>query len=162
MRAGNSIILLSALLIAAPVTAQDWEWKGRVSAGQWLEIKGVNGDVRAVASSGLMNLHVLCHHGRNSHHIVEAVFKATARALRQAVEIERQRATLCEIAVRDAGEGLRYAPSDLHAHSEEQQHGRRQDRESVIIADREDQRPDRTGQQQVRIQPCLFFQMEKD
>ena len=41
---------------------------------------------RAVAGSGLMNLHVLCHYGRNSHHIIEAVFKATARALRQAVE----------------------------------------------------------------------------
>jgi imidazoleglycerol-phosphate dehydratase len=43
---------------------------------------------RAVAGSGLMNLHVICHHGRNSHHIIEAVFKATARALRQAVEID--------------------------------------------------------------------------
>ena len=43
---------------------------------------------RAVAGSGLMNLHVLCHYGRNSHHIIEAVFKATARALRQAVELD--------------------------------------------------------------------------
>jgi imidazoleglycerol-phosphate dehydratase len=43
---------------------------------------------RAVAGSGLMNLHVLCHYGRNSHHIIEAVFKAAARALRQAVEID--------------------------------------------------------------------------
>ncbi len=41
---------------------------------------------RAVSSSGLFNLHVLCHHGRNTHHIIEAVFKATARALGQAVE----------------------------------------------------------------------------
>ncbi len=43
---------------------------------------------RAVAGSGLMNLHVLCHYGRNSHHMIEAVFKANARALRQAVEID--------------------------------------------------------------------------
>jgi imidazoleglycerol-phosphate dehydratase len=43
---------------------------------------------RAVAGSGLMNLHVLCHYGRNSHHIIEATFKATARALRQAVELD--------------------------------------------------------------------------
>jgi imidazoleglycerol-phosphate dehydratase len=43
---------------------------------------------RAVAGAGLMNLHVLCHHGRNTHHIIEAVFKATARALRQAVELD--------------------------------------------------------------------------
>jgi imidazoleglycerol-phosphate dehydratase len=41
---------------------------------------------RAVSSSGAFNLHVVCHHGRNTHHIIEAVFKATARALRQAVE----------------------------------------------------------------------------
>lgn len=43
---------------------------------------------RAVAGAGLMNLHVVCHHGSNAHHIIEAVFKATARALRQAVEID--------------------------------------------------------------------------
>src|ERR1051325_6588802 len=43
---------------------------------------------RAAAGSGLMNLHVVCHHGRNSHHIIEAIFKATARALRQAVEYD--------------------------------------------------------------------------
>jgi imidazoleglycerol-phosphate dehydratase len=41
---------------------------------------------RAASSNGLLNLHVLCHHGRNAHHIIEGVFKATARALRQAVE----------------------------------------------------------------------------
>jgi imidazoleglycerol-phosphate dehydratase len=41
---------------------------------------------RAASSSGLFNLHVVCHHGRNTHHIIEGIFKATARALRQAVE----------------------------------------------------------------------------
>jgi len=41
---------------------------------------------QATAANALMNLHVLLHHGRNSHHIAEAVFKATARALRMAVE----------------------------------------------------------------------------
>lgn len=43
---------------------------------------------RAAASHGAFNLHILCHHGRNSHHIVEGIFKASARALRQAVEID--------------------------------------------------------------------------
>ncbi|MCS6851652.1 MAG: imidazoleglycerol-phosphate dehydratase HisB [Gemmataceae bacterium] len=43
---------------------------------------------RAVASAAAMNLHVLCHYGRNTHHIIEAVFKAAARSLRQAVEID--------------------------------------------------------------------------
>jgi imidazoleglycerol-phosphate dehydratase len=43
---------------------------------------------RAVAGSGQMNLHVLCHYGRNTHHIVEGVFKATARALRMALAMD--------------------------------------------------------------------------
>jgi imidazoleglycerol-phosphate dehydratase len=41
---------------------------------------------QAVAANALCNLHVLLHHGRNSHHIAEAVFKSAARALRMAVE----------------------------------------------------------------------------
>jgi imidazoleglycerol-phosphate dehydratase len=43
---------------------------------------------RAVSSAGGMNLHIICHHGHNSHHIIESIFKATARALRRAVEID--------------------------------------------------------------------------
>jgi imidazoleglycerol-phosphate dehydratase len=41
---------------------------------------------RAVAANAALNLHVLCHHGRDTHHIIEGIFKATARALRQALE----------------------------------------------------------------------------
>jgi imidazoleglycerol-phosphate dehydratase len=33
-----------------------------------------------------MTLHVVAHHGHNTHHLIEAIFKATARALRRAVE----------------------------------------------------------------------------
>ena len=39
---------------------------------------------QAVATNALCNLHVLVHYGRNSHHIAEGIFKATARALRMA------------------------------------------------------------------------------
>jgi imidazoleglycerol-phosphate dehydratase len=41
---------------------------------------------RAVSSSGAFALHVVLHHGSNTHHIIEGIFKAIARALRQAVE----------------------------------------------------------------------------
>jgi imidazoleglycerol-phosphate dehydratase len=41
---------------------------------------------RAVSSSATLTLHVVLHHGRNTHHVVEAIFKACARALRAAVE----------------------------------------------------------------------------
>src|SRR5438105_8696691 len=33
---------------------------------------------RAVSSNGSLALHVVCHYGRNTHHIVEGIFKATA------------------------------------------------------------------------------------
>lgn len=38
------------------------------------------------AEAARCNLHIDCLRGRNTHHILEATFKATARALRQAVE----------------------------------------------------------------------------
>lgn len=43
---------------------------------------------QAVSANALMNLHLVLHHGRNSHHIAEGLFKATARALREAVTID--------------------------------------------------------------------------
>ena len=43
---------------------------------------------RAVSSSAAMTLHIVCHHGSNTHHLVEGIFKAAARALRQAVELD--------------------------------------------------------------------------
>ena len=43
---------------------------------------------RAASSTGAFNLHVILHHGRNTHHVIEAIFKATARALRQATEMD--------------------------------------------------------------------------
>jgi len=41
---------------------------------------------QAFAANALCNLHVILHHGRNSHHVAEGIFKASARALRVAVE----------------------------------------------------------------------------
>ena len=41
---------------------------------------------QAFAAQSAANLHIVLHHGANSHHISEAIFKATARALRQALE----------------------------------------------------------------------------
>ena len=40
------------------------------------------------ASNAMCNLHILLIHGRNTHHIAEAIFKATARAIRIACEID--------------------------------------------------------------------------
>jgi imidazoleglycerol-phosphate dehydratase len=40
---------------------------------------------KALSTSAKMNLHISVPYGTNNHHISEAIFKATARALRQAV-----------------------------------------------------------------------------
>lgn len=41
---------------------------------------------RSVAFCGLFNLHVVLHHGTNTHHIIEGIFKSIARSLRTACE----------------------------------------------------------------------------
>jgi imidazoleglycerol-phosphate dehydratase len=43
---------------------------------------------QSLAANARCNLHVLLHHGKNGHHIAEAVFKATARAIRMAAEAD--------------------------------------------------------------------------
>lgn len=45
---------------------------------------------QAFVNNAACNLHVQVHYGRNSHHIAEAIFKATARALRIAVSRDEQ------------------------------------------------------------------------
>ena len=43
---------------------------------------------QAFAVNAACNLHLILHHGRNAHHIAEGLFKAAARAMRMAVEID--------------------------------------------------------------------------
>ncbi len=44
----------------------------------------------AIARSAKMTLHVVQERGKNAHHIIEAVFKAMARAMREAVTIDQK------------------------------------------------------------------------
>jgi len=43
---------------------------------------------KSLATAGKMNLHISVPYGTNNHHIAEAIFKATAKALRQAVSLD--------------------------------------------------------------------------
>jgi len=43
---------------------------------------------KSVATNAKLNLHITVPYGGNNHHIAEAIFKATAKALRQAVSID--------------------------------------------------------------------------
>jgi DUF4097 and DUF4098 domain-containing protein YvlB len=44
--------LVVAFIATTPLAAQDFEWRGRIAAGDEIEIKGVNGDVVAEFTSG--------------------------------------------------------------------------------------------------------------
>src|SRR5438093_2013269 len=50
----RTVLLTTALCVGAvaALTAQDFNWHGRLAAGKRLEVKGVSGDVRAVLASG--------------------------------------------------------------------------------------------------------------
>ena len=54
-----------ALVVAGPATAEDFAWRGRVGAGQTLEIRGVNGGITADASGGEVEVTAV-KRGRNS------------------------------------------------------------------------------------------------
>ncbi|MED4129065.1 MULTISPECIES: imidazoleglycerol-phosphate dehydratase HisB [Shouchella] len=41
-----------------------------------------------LALEARMNVHIIVHYGHNTHHIIEAIFKACARALREAASID--------------------------------------------------------------------------
>ena len=49
------------------------------------DVELVRESLQAIANAGKMNLHVNVPYGDNSHHIAEAIFKALAKALRQAM-----------------------------------------------------------------------------
>ncbi|MDP3910344.1 MAG: hypothetical protein Q8Q14_08115 [Gemmatimonadales bacterium] len=65
----NRVPLIVALLCtaaAASAAAQDFRWSGRLAAGRRLEVKGVNGDVRAVAAAGNEIVVTAAKHARRS------------------------------------------------------------------------------------------------
>ena len=66
-----------------------------------------------LAMEARMNLHVILHYGRNTHHMIEALFKALGRALDEAMRVDPrvtgdsvlQRGACSMIAVIDYGMG---------------------------------------------------------
>jgi imidazoleglycerol-phosphate dehydratase len=54
------------------------------------DVELIDESLRSLANAGKMNLHVNVPYGSNSHHIAEAIFKAVAKALRQAVAVDKQ------------------------------------------------------------------------
>ncbi|PQL20921.1 imidazoleglycerol-phosphate dehydratase HisB [Veillonella denticariosi JCM 15641] len=73
-------------LSGRPYLVFQGEWSTPVLGGNF-ETELVEDFFQAFAMSGAMNLHVRNLYGRNTHHIIESMFKATGRALRKAVTI---------------------------------------------------------------------------
>lgn len=73
-------------LSSRPYLVFQGEWNTPVLGGNF-ETELVEDFFQALAMSGAMNLHVRNLYGRNTHHIIESMFKATGRALRKAVTI---------------------------------------------------------------------------
>jgi DUF4097 and DUF4098 domain-containing protein YvlB len=65
MRTLVTVAVLS-LTALATATAQDFNWHGRIASGKRLEVKGVNGDVRATLTSGAEAVVTARKHARRS------------------------------------------------------------------------------------------------
>jgi imidazoleglycerol-phosphate dehydratase len=92
-RYGHSILPMDETLVTSAIDLGGrpyWVWNVPMPTSRIGEFDSelVADFWHAVSTQGRMNLHVLLHHGRNAHHVSEAVFKATARALRDAVELD--------------------------------------------------------------------------
>jgi imidazoleglycerol-phosphate dehydratase len=92
-RYGHAVLPMDEALVTAAVDLGGrayWVWEVSMPAPKIGEFDSelVADFWHAVSTQGRMNLHVILHHGRNSHHISEAVFKAAARALRDALELD--------------------------------------------------------------------------
>ena len=69
-------------------------WKAAFSSprlGEW-DTELIEHWFHSFAQTAGLTLHVECLYGQNNHHIVESCYKALARALRQAVEIDPRKA----------------------------------------------------------------------
>lgn len=64
----GAVLLAAALLTPATASAQEdtFAWRGRIAAGRAIEIKGVSGDIRAVAATGDEVVVRAVKHGRRS------------------------------------------------------------------------------------------------
>jgi imidazoleglycerol-phosphate dehydratase len=90
-RYGHSVLPMDEALVTAAVDLGGrayWVWDVAMPTPKigTFDSELVADFWQAVGTQARMNLHVILHHGRNSHHISEAVFKAVARALRDAFE----------------------------------------------------------------------------
>jgi imidazoleglycerol-phosphate dehydratase len=92
-RYGHAVLPMDETLVTAAVDLGGrayWVWNVAMPATKIGDFDSelVADFWQAASTQGRLNLHVILHYGRNTHHVSEAVFKATARALRDAFELD--------------------------------------------------------------------------
>jgi imidazoleglycerol-phosphate dehydratase len=92
-RYGHSVLPMDETLVTCAVDLGGrayWAWDAPMPSAKigTFDSELVADFWQAVATQGRMNLHVLLHYGRNTHHVSEAIFKGLARALRMASEVD--------------------------------------------------------------------------
>ena len=95
-RYGHAILPMDETLVTCAVDLGGrpfWAWQAPMPSPKIGEFDSelVAEFWQAVAVQGRMNLHVLLHYGRNTHHVSEAIFKGLARSLRDAAERDPRR-----------------------------------------------------------------------
>ena len=63
---------------------------GLQGSGEHFDVALAKEFFRAFANRGGMNLHINVHYGDNAHHVIESIFKATARALSVAAQTDER------------------------------------------------------------------------
>jgi imidazoleglycerol-phosphate dehydratase len=92
-RYGHCVLPMDETLVTCAVDLGGrpyWAWEAPMPAPKigTFDSELVADFWQAFATHGRLNLHVLLHYGRNTHHISEAIFKGLARSLRGAAEID--------------------------------------------------------------------------
>lgn len=95
-RYGHSVLPMDETLVTCAVDLGGrpyWAWQAPMPSPKIGDFDSelVADFWQAVAVQGRMNLHVLLHYGRNTHHVSEAIFKGLARSLRDAAGRDARR-----------------------------------------------------------------------
>lgn len=92
-RYGSMTLPMDETLVTVAVDLSDrphLEWRAELPKDRvgTFDTENVHEFFWKFALEARMNLHIVLHHGHNTHHIIEAMFKALARALDEATQID--------------------------------------------------------------------------
>ncbi|MBM7551375.1 imidazoleglycerol-phosphate dehydratase HisB [Thalassobacillus pellis] len=92
-RYGSMTLPMDETLVTVAVDLSDrphLEWKAELPASKLgtFDTENVYEFFWKFALEARINLHIVLHHGHNTHHIVEAMFKALARSLDEATQVD--------------------------------------------------------------------------